>query len=219
VIAALFDLNGTVVDDMRLHGEAWRNVSRQFGPEVPAERFYRDWAGWTSGDVLARLAGRAIPTETVHELVEAKEACYREMFRSQVREVPGCVTFLRRLRAAGVKLALATSASAENRALALASLGIAADFDRVVGPEGGRRGKPAPDIFLAAASALGVAPERCVVFEDAVNGVVAARAAGMRAVGIATAFTVEELRAAGAEWAADDYLALPEGLLATLGIA
>jgi HAD superfamily hydrolase (TIGR01509 family) len=218
VIAALFDLNGTVVDDMRLHGELWRDVSLELGHEVPPERFYRDWAGWKSEEVIARIVGHAVPAETVRALVEAKEARYREIYRTRVKEVPGCVAFLRRLRAAGVKLALATAAPEANRALALDGLGIAADFDRVVGPEGVRRGKPAPDIFLAAAAALGVAPARCVVFEDALNGVVAARAAGMRAVGIATAFTLAELREAGAEWAAEDFRTLPEGLLALLGL-
>jgi beta-phosphoglucomutase family hydrolase len=218
VTAALFDLNGTVVDDMRLHGELWRDVARQLGHDVPPERFYRDWAGWKSEEVIARIVGHPVPAETVRGLVEAKEERYRAIYRTQVREVPGCVAFLRRLRRAGVRLALATAAPDANRALALEGLGIAADFDRVVGPEGVKRGKPAPDIFLAAAAALEVEPARCVVFEDALNGVIAARAAGMRAVGIATAFTHDELRGAGAEWTADDFRTLPASLLGVFGV-
>jgi beta-phosphoglucomutase len=219
VVAALFDLNGTVVDDMRLHGELWRDLARQLGHEVAPERFYRDWAGWKSEEVIARIVGHHVAQEEVTALVEAKEARYREIYRTRVAEVPGCVAFLRRLKAAGVPRALATAAPAPNRALALDGLGITADFDRVVGPEGGVRGKPAPDIFLAAAAALGVAPETCVVFEDAVNGIVAARAAGMRAVGVATVFAQEELRAAGAHFAVDDFRALPAELLAVFGLA
>lgn len=218
MIAALFDLNGTVVDDMRIHGEVWRELARGLGHDVPAARIYRDWAGWTGADIIAQIAGNAVPAETVREIVEEKEARYRERFRTQVAEVRGCTAFLRRLRASGVKVALATSAPALNRALALDTLGIAAEFDRVVGPEGIDRGKPAPDIFLAAAAALGIPPQCCVVFEDAVNGVLAARAAGMRAVGIATAFTQDELRQAGAHWTADDFQSLPAGLLSALGV-
>jgi len=217
-IAALFDLNGTVVDDMRLHGELWRDLARELGREVPPERFIRDFAGWKSEEVIAHVVGHAVPLETVNALVEAKERRYREIYRTRVAEVPGCVAFLRRLRAAGVPCALATAAPAENRALALDGLGIHDLFDRVVGPEGIARGKPAPDIFLAAARALEVAPADCVVFEDARNGVLAALAGGMRAVGIATAFTQDELRAAGAHFTADDFRALPAGLLAALGL-
>jgi HAD superfamily hydrolase (TIGR01509 family) len=219
VIAALFDLNGTLVDDMRLHGELWRDAVRELGHEVPPERFYRDWAGWKSEEVLATIVGHALPAETVRAIVEAKEARYREVYRTRVTEVSGAVAFLRRLRAAGTKVALATAAPALNRALVLEGLGITGDFDQVVGPEGVKRGKPAPDIFLATAAALDVAPERCVVFEDALNGIVAARAAGMRAVGIATAFSQDELHGAGAEWAADDFRSLPAGLLALFGLA
>jgi beta-phosphoglucomutase len=218
MIAALFDLNGTVVDDMRIHGEVWRELARELGHDVPAARVYRDWAGWTAEDIITQIAGTAVPAEAVREIVDKKEARYRERFRTEVVEVRGCTAFLRRLRATGVKVALATSAPALNRALALDRLGIAAEFDLVVGPEGIARGKPAPDIFLAAAAALSVPPQCCVVFEDAVNGVLAARAAGMRAVGIATAFTQDELRQAGAHWTADDFLSLPAGVLSALGL-
>src|SRR5512147_2640382 len=139
---------------MRLHGELWRDLARQLGHEVPPERFYRDWAGWKSEEVLARVVGHAVPQEQVNARVEGKEARYREVYRTRVDEVAGCVAFLRRLKAAGVPRALATAAPEANRTLALDGLGIAGDFDRVVGPEGGVRGKPAPDIFFAAAAAL-----------------------------------------------------------------
>ncbi len=218
MIAALFDLNGTVVDDMRVHGALWSDIARELGHEVPAERFYRDWAGWTSEEVIARIVGHAVPADRVRAIVEAKEARYREVYRPRVAEVPGCVALLRRLQAAGVPRALATAAPAPNRALVLDGLGIGALFDGVVGPEGITRGKPAPDIFLAAARALGVRPEDCIVFEDALNGIAAARAGGMRAVGIATAFTPGELRAAGAWLALDDYRALPGELLDAFGL-
>lgn len=218
MVAALFDLNGTVVDDMRLHGELWRDLARQLGHEVPPERFFRDFAGWKAEEVVAAIVGHPVPAAQVDALVEAKEARYREIYRTQVAEVPGCVAFLGRLEAAGVRRALATAAPAENRALALDGLGIGGLFDRVVGPEGIARGKPAPDIFLAAAAALGVAPADCVVFEDAVNGVLAARAGGMRAVGVATAFTQEELRAAGAHFTMRDFREIPPELAEVFGL-
>ena len=218
VVAAIFDLNGTVVDDMRLHGELWREVGLRLGRDVPASTFYRDWAGTKSEELVAWLAGHAVEPAAARALVDAKEARYREVYRGHVAEVPGAVAFIRRLRAAGLRVALATAAPEANRIMAVEGLGLGADFDATVGAERVKNGKPAPDVFLAAAADLGVAPETCVVFEDALNGIVAARAAGMVGVGIATAFTRDELRAAGARWVADDFRALPAGLLAVLGV-
>lgn len=216
--AALFDLNGTVVDDMKLHGQLWREVVLRLGGDVPASAFYREWAGLANCDVLPRVVGRPLEPALVQRLAEEKEARYREVYRGQVAEVPGVVAFLGRLRSAGVPLALATSAPRENRELALDGLGLSGAFDQVVGIEDVQRGKPAPDIFLAAAARLGVAPAECIVFEDALTGLEAAHAAGMRVAGIATAFTREELRRAGAAWTADDFHSLPLDLLGALGL-
>jgi beta-phosphoglucomutase len=216
--AALFDLNGTVVDDMRVHGQLWREVVLRLGRDLPASAFYRDLAGVATWDLLPRAVGRPLDPELVKRLSAEKEARYREVYRDQVAEVPGAIAFLGRLRAAGVRLALATSAPRENRVLALEGLGLAGAFDQVVGIEDVQRGKPAPDLFLVAAARLGVAAGECIVFEDALTGLEAARAAGMRAAGIATAFTREELRKAGAAWVADDFRSLPPDLLDELGL-
>jgi beta-phosphoglucomutase len=96
-----------------------------------------------------------------------------------------------------VKLAVASSAPPENRALVIEGLGWQDRFDAVVASEG-LAGKPAPDIFLAAAKALGVEPHECIAFEDAVNGVRAAATAGMRVVAITTTVDAATLRSAGA---------------------
>jgi beta-phosphoglucomutase family hydrolase len=216
--AALFDLNGTVVDDMKVHGQLWREVVLRLGKDVPASAFRREWAGVPTNEVLPQVIGRYLDPETVRRISDEKEARYREVYRDQVTEVPGAVAFLGRLRQAGVRLALATSAPRANRDLALDGLGLHQAFDHVVGIEDVRRGKPAPDLFLAAAERLGVAANECIVFEDALSGLEAAHAAGMRVAGIATAFTQDELRKAGATWAVDDFRSLPADLLGELGL-
>lgn len=216
--AALFDLNGTVVDDMKVHGQLWREVVLALGRDVPASVFYREFSGVPTIEVLPQVVGRELDAETVRRLSDEKEARYREVYRDQVTEVPGAVAFLARLRQAGVKVALATSAPRANRDLALDGLGLHQAFDHVVGIEDVKRGKPAPDLFLAAASLLGVPANECIVFEDALAGLEAAHAAGMRVAGIATAFTHEELRRAGACWVADNFNSLPSDLLDELGL-
>jgi beta-phosphoglucomutase len=216
--AALFDLNGTVVDDMKVHGQLWREVVLRLGHDVPASVFYRDFSGIPTNEVLPQVVGRQLDPETVQRLSDEKEARYREVYRDQVTEVPGAVAFLGRLRQAGVPLALATSAPRANRDLALDGLGLHRAFDHVVGIDDVQRGKPAPDLFLAAAERLGVPANDCIVFEDALSGIEAAHAAGMRVAGIATAFSRDELRQAGAAWVADDFNSLPADLLDELGL-
>jgi HAD superfamily hydrolase (TIGR01509 family) len=211
-VAALFDLNGTVVDDMRVHGDLWREAALALGADVPASMFIRDWAGAKSEEVVRRIAPRPLSDHEVQAIVAAKEARYLEVYRHRVAEVPGAVALVRRLRAAGVRLALATAAPAANRALALDGLGLSDAFHFVQGPEGIALGKPAPDIFLAAAAGLGAAPGDCIVFEDALNGVRAALAAGMRAVGVATLCTPQELAEVGSHWVIEDFRGLPPAL-------
>jgi beta-phosphoglucomutase-like phosphatase (HAD superfamily) len=101
--------------------------------------------------------------------------------------------------------------------MVLSGLGLVGSFAVVAGPEHAARGKPAPDIFLAAAALLGIPPSRCVAFEDASNGVRGAVAAGMTVIGIATGEPTTALISAGAGHAASDYDALSDAFLATLG--
>ncbi|HET9597481.1 MAG TPA: HAD family phosphatase [Anaeromyxobacteraceae bacterium] len=216
---ALFDLNGTVVDDMHVHGEIWREVAREYGRDLPASVFIRDWAGAKYDEVLRRIVGRPLEDAEVRSVLSAREERYRSLFPSRVREVAGCSAFVMRLRAAGMPLAIATSSPRAAREFVLRALGLESAFDRVVGAESVTRGKPAPDLFLAAAAALGVPPQTCVVFEDAVAGIEAARAAGMRAVGVASVLSTGELLEAGATWAITDFLRIPDDLLAALGLA
>jgi HAD superfamily hydrolase (TIGR01509 family) len=216
--AAIFDLNGTVVDDMATHGDLWREVAERYGRDIPASMFIRDWAGQKYDEVLRRIVGRSVEPAELREILAAREERYRAVFPERVREVAGCSALLGRLRAAGVPVGLATSSPLEARTFVLRALGIEAAFDAVVGAEDVARGKPHPDIFLAAARALGVPAAACVVFEDAVGGIAAARAAGMRAVGVATVLQPAELVAVGATWAVRDFTALPADLAGALGL-
>ena len=125
-----------------------------------------------------------------------------------MRGVPALLT---RMKAAGVRLAVASSAPRENRVMVLDAFDWWRVFDAVVDAEG-LRGKPAPDIFLAAAAMLGTRPEACIAFEDAPNGVRSAAAAGMMGIGVTTNASAGDLRDAGASFTVADFTAVPEGL-------
>jgi beta-phosphoglucomutase family hydrolase len=214
--AAIFDMDGTLVDNMRYHSEAWVAFSRKRGIPATPERFEREFAGKKNEELLPLLLGRPVPPEELVQLAHEKETHYRQLYTPHLALIAGAEAFISRLKAAKVRLAVATAAPTENRAFVLDGLDLRKSFERVVGAEEVTRGKPAPDMFLTAAKFLGIEPSACVVFEDAINGILAARAAGMVAVGITSTTPPELLREAGAQWTVPDFTALPAELEARL---
>lgn len=183
--ALIFDMDGTVVDNMGAHGEAWGAWHEREGLPYEADAFFARTAGRTNAEIIAALYPERAPDE-VARLGEVKEAVYRELYGPRVEAVDGLIELLDAPEGRGLRLALATAAPPPNIALVLDALGLRARFEAVVSPALGLRGKPHPDIFLHAAEQLGVAPSRCLVFEDAPLGVEAARRAGMRVVVLTT---------------------------------
>lgn len=209
--AVVFDLNGTLVDDIPFHFLAWKALADRLGVPFDEARM-QEWNGFKNEDIFPRLLGRPVTAEELARLGDEKEVHYRTLYRPHLAPLAGAEAFFARLRASGLRLAVASSAPPENRALVLEGLHWTATFDEVVASEKGLRGKPAPDIFLAAAERLGVPAEACIAFEDAANGVVAARAAKMRVVGVTTNVSADVLRDAGASFTIPDFVALPAEL-------
>ena len=207
--AALFDLDGTLVDNMRVHAEAWVEVSRRLGCERPLDFFATVTAGKKGIEILRMLLGPERPDAELERFHEEKEVLYRKRFAPHLALVPGAMKLLERLAAARIPCGLATLAPKANRDLVLDGLGLRVFFKSIIGAEQAPRGKPHPDIYLASARALNVEPARCVVFEDAIAGVQSAVAAGIPTVALTTAAGTEALREAGASWVVPDFLALP----------
>ena len=220
LLAALFDMDGTLIDNMRFHGRAWVETTRRlFGREEEPELFSRTWAGLNNREILNRLAGREVTPEEFVRWNQEKEELYHQLYRPHLAPLDGARELLAALRGAGRATALATASSHVNRVFVLDGLELRSAFDAVVGMEDVPRGKPAPDLFLEAAARVDVEPSACVVFEDAVYGILAARAAGMLPVGLTTIVSEAELREAGAVYVVDDFTALPARLLEALGLA
>lgn len=217
ISAVLFDLDGTLVDNMRYHVKAWQELASFYGVELDEGRFQREFAGRTNQEIIPTLLGDRFTKQEVEDIAQRKEATYRKIYTPHVAFVPGAQSLLVRLRATGVKLAIASAAPPLNRAMVLKELQLESLVDVVVGAENVARGKPFPDLFLRAAELLVVQSSDCIVFEDAVLGVQAGIAAGARVAGMTTLESAEELRRAGARWTANDYLALPRDLLTLLG--
>jgi beta-phosphoglucomutase family hydrolase len=192
--AAIFDWDGVIIDSSRQHAESWERLAQQQKRVLPAGHFHRSFGmknEWIFPEILRWTADPA----KIKRLAWLKEELYRQIVReSGIEALPGVKPFLDRLRAAGVPAAVGSSTPRENIDCVMHLVGLEGYFADIVAAGDVTRGKPDPEVFLLAAKKLGVAPGRCVVFEDAHVGLEAARAAGMKVVGVATTHPAESLR-------------------------
>ena len=187
----VFDLDGTLTDNMACHAEAFaRFLARHGLPALTMEMRTRI-DGKRNAEIFPILFGREVTAAEALAFEDEKESAYRELSRERLQPVAGAVALLERLAARGIGVAVATSAPEKNVAHTLAAIGLAERIGIVARSDAVPRGKPFPDVFLHAAQALGVPAERCLAFEDAPVGVAAARAAGMRCVAITSTFSAD----------------------------
>lgn len=182
--AALWDLDGTILDSRQAHWRAWRGFTEAQGKPASYE-FFNETFGFRNEIILRLHFGEQLTDADVARLAEGKETLFRAtLLEGGVEPLPGVREWLAGMAEAGWRQALASMAPRENIAVTVQALGIRAYFDAVVSGDDVGRGKPAPDVFLAAAAALGVAAEACVVIEDSPQGVEAARRAGMKCIAV-----------------------------------
>jgi beta-phosphoglucomutase family hydrolase len=196
--AVIFDMDGVLLDSGAHHRQAWRALLDELGVSAHPE-FWRLTIGRPSVEAVPLLLGRATPGPEARRLAERKHDHYRRLARAGPPPLRGVVAFVGQLAARRVPCAVATSASRHDADRLLVRTGLRDRFEVVVTAEDVQRGKPDPEVYLLAARGLGFPPAQCLVFEDAVVGVQAARSAGMRVIGVSTAHSETELRAAGAE--------------------
>jgi beta-phosphoglucomutase family hydrolase len=187
-IGFIFDMDGTLVDNMKYHFQAWEDFFVEMGKDIPVQKLVPIIAGKPSEEAIRITLGDGIPQEKVKEYVDRKEEIYRQGYGKWLEPVPGVIDFLENSRTLGIPMAVATSAPRLNIDFTIDGLDIRKYFDVIVGSEGIKKGKPDPEIFLIAARKLNILPEQCIVFEDSLIGVEAAIKAGMRVVVIATSF-------------------------------
>lgn len=192
-IGALFDWDGVIVDSARQHEESWVLLAREVGQPLPTGHFKLGFGRKNEAIITGILRWTEDPRQ-IARLSKRKEELYRELVIAEgVDPLPGVREFLERLRAAGVPCAIGSSTHRANIETIFAITGLARFFAQVVSAEDVSAGKPDPAVFLLGAKRIARAPANCVVFEDALAGLQAAQAGGMRAVAVATTHPVNGL--------------------------
>jgi beta-phosphoglucomutase family hydrolase len=191
--AAIFDMDGVLVDNIPFHYRAWREVLRMRGIALSRRQYDEILSGKTPEESARTIFGDGISAEESRELNEQKDVLFRSIYREAVVPLRGLVPFLRCLNRMGVPMALATSANPENVELVLTGTDTRRFFAVVVDATMVQRSKPDPQIFEEAAAALGVKPEKCIVFEDSISGLAAAKACGAKVVALATTLRPEQI--------------------------
>lgn len=192
--AVIWDLDGVIIDSAEAHLKSWHRLAQEEGLPFSDEQFWATF-GWRNDTIIPRLWG-TMPPERVRALADRKEAYFREFVRDTAAPLPGAIELLSSLHNAGYAQALASSTPIENIELISQVLGLKRYLSVFVSGETVARGKPAPDIFLKAAAELHVAPAQSLVIEDAVAGVEAAHAGGMRCIAVAGNRDLPGLRSA-----------------------
>jgi HAD superfamily hydrolase (TIGR01509 family) len=192
--AALFDWDGVVIDSSAHHEQSWERLAAEEGHALPAGHFQAGF-GRKNEFIIPHLLGWTHDPAEIHRLSRRKEELYRVIVTERgLVPLDGTRAWLATLAAAGIPCVIGSSTHRENIELGLKSAGLAEFFRDFVTSEDVSHGKPDPEVFLKAAAKAGLPPERCVVFEDALVGIEAARRGGMRVVAVATTHPLEELR-------------------------
>ena len=206
--AAVFDMDGVLIDSGAHHRHAWRMLLDEMGAEPADPEHWRLTIGRPSEEAIPLLLGRRVSDAKARRLARRKRDFYQARAQKGLDPVLGVREFLESLEELGVPCAVGTSASRWDAERLLDDLGLLRFFDVMVTADDVMLGKPDPEVWVQVARRLRVPVARCVVFEDAPVGIQAARAAGMRAIGVTTAHRDDELIAAGASLTIPDFRGL-----------
>lgn len=193
--AFIFDMNGTMIDDMRYHEEAWHHIlTNQLQAGLSREQVKSHMYG-KNEEMFERVFGAGRFTqEEIDKIVHQKETTYQRAFLPELRLIKGLDAVLAKAKAGHIGMAIGTAAIPFNVDYVLDNLKLHEYFPVIVTANDVPVSKPNPDVFLKAAGQLGVPPGQCVVFEDSPKGIEAAHRAGMKAVGITSYHTAAELQ-------------------------
>ncbi len=189
--AFLFDLNGTMIDDMQYHITAWHRILNDLGAGISLERMKDECYG-KNNELLERIFPGRFSEAEKNKMSYEKEEAYQKGFKPHLKLIDGLDEFLKLANEQNIKMAIGSAAIMFNINFVLDNLGIRHYFDALISADDVANSKPHPETYLTCAAALNVQPNECIVFEDAPKGVESAANAGMKAIVINSLHQQEE---------------------------
>lgn len=196
--AALFDMDGVLIDSLNQHRESYIRYCEPLGVTLSKEWFDRELFGHQGPDILQKLFPDKYSPEERIEISRVVDGIFQGLIREEVVPVKGVQEFITHLNQSGIPLALGTSGSRGNVQAVLEALGLDNSFSAIMTETDVPRGKPDPAVYQLAAEKLRIPVEECVVFEDTPVGLTAAKNAGARCIALTTTTGRERLGIANA---------------------
>ncbi|OWP62848.1 beta-phosphoglucomutase [Hymenobacter amundsenii] len=193
--ALIFDMDGVIIDNTADQARAFQLLFRDLGLTTNARRLLRRLNGMPAGQILKNVFTNPVPKQQLEQYAAQRELLYRVLYWNKRQALPGLRNFLQAARAAGFRIALGTGSGDDTISYILDHLDLRRYFDVVVGKDDVPKGKPHPDTYTVTARKLGIPPERCLVFEDALLGEQAAYRAGIRCIGVSTTLQATDFQA------------------------
>lgn len=194
--AVIFDMDGTLVDNISFHKHAWLLFLKKHNIILDPDQFQAQNHG-NIDEMIRRFFGQDLSDDKVKELGQEKERTYRDIYRSHIKEIHGLTNFLNIMKSMNIIAALATMGDMPNINFILDELNVRPYFFSITGGHEIVKGKPDSEIFDLSLAKLNLKNTDCIVVEDSIGGVVSALNAGIRVVGITTSHTHEELKSKG----------------------
>ena len=196
--AFIFDMDGTIVNNTPYYTKAWLQFLSKYNIQIKEEELYPKIFG-SSEEIMPRFFGKDLSAERNIKLSNEKEELYRNLYKDIIEELRGLKHLLQIAKKKNIAVALATMSDLQNISFIIDKLGIRSSFDIIAGAEQITRGKPHPEIYQFVLTTLKINAEDAIVFEDSQGGVLSAKAAGIKVIGICTTHSKEQFK----EWGVD----------------
>ena len=204
--AIIFDLDGTLVDSLPYHHESWRIFFKKNNiEENDFDEIYKNYKGGGTLELMTSVFGDIYTKDELEKMSDDKEVIFRDIYRSKIFPINGLRKFLDSLKKNNILLSIGSNAIRKNVLMTIKELGITNYFSSIICGDEVSKGKPDPEMYIKTLSNLKVNKNECIIFEDSIEGVTAAKNANIKAIGVTSSQSSEILKSVGAFKTIEDY--------------
>ena len=204
--AIIFDLDGTMVDSLPYHHESWRIFFKNNNiEENDFTEILKEYKGGGTLELMTSVFGNMYTKEELEKMTNDKEVIFRDIYKSKIYPIEGLKKFLDNLKESNISLSIGSNAIRKNVIMTIEELGITNYFSSIICGDEVSKGKPDPEMYIKTLSNLKVNKDECVIFEDSIEGVEAAKNADIKVIGVTSSQSSEILKSVGAFETINDY--------------